>query len=333
MARLISGDNRERGAVLPITAIFILAAIGMLALGIDLGRLFLVKCELQRIADASALAGALRLVVPPGTNGLVSTTPDCNRALTAAQAVATSNTADADPLPLDNLDLQLGIYNPDTGEFTDTGCADPWTVNAVQATATKTITFFLGGIFSGSSQTTLSARAVALTGPVGSLPPGTYTLPLAIDADKVPSQGEKVVIELNPSPTDDGCWHTFFEQSSSSSLLRDMIEGDYPTPRVKVGDFINVKEGVSDSVLRTLGRALDDHGGTWEVVVPVVPAGSHAGWAEVLGFAAIRLTLVDSHGGDKRIEAETLENYVAPGASPGGTTDYGLFAGAPKLVQ
>jgi Flp pilus assembly protein TadG len=320
---------------LPITAMFIVVAIGVLALGIDVGNMFLVKSELQRIADGAALAGALRLVSPPsGMSGVVALNPDCSRAVTAAQAVATSNSAAAEPLPVDNIDIKLGIYDLNTRVFTDTNCANPSAVNAVQATATKTINFYLGAVISGSSETTLSARAIALTGNVGSVPPGTQTLPLAIDDDKVPSEGEQVVIRLNPSPLDDGCWHTFFEQNPASSLIRDMITGDVPTPGLKEGDFIKVKEGVDAAALQTLERRLQDHGGTWDVMVPVIPGGeSHTGWVEVLGFAAFRLTLVEPTGGDKRIEGITLNHRVAPGVNPGGSNDFGLYAGSPKLVH
>jgi Flp pilus assembly protein TadG len=329
-------NRRERGMVLPTTGLFILMSIGMLAVGIDLGNMYLVKCELQRIADASALAGALRLVSPAsGMSQVAPLTPDCGRASTAAQAVATStsNSAAAEPLPLANLDIRFGIYDLQSKTFTDTACTVPSAVNAVQAVASKMISFYLGSIVSGQSQINLSARALALTGAVGEVPPGTQTLPLAVDHDKVPSNGQPLVIHLSPSPEDDGVWHTFSEQSPGSSLIRDMITGKEPTPSLKEGDLIKVKEGVDDAALKELGKRLEDHGGSWDVMVPVIPADGHTGWAEVLGFAAIRLTLVESQGGDKRVEAETLESYVAPGASPGGSSSYGLYAGAPKLVQ
>ena len=50
--------RREDGAVLPVTAVYLIVGIGVLALALDLGHIFLVKNELQRVADAAALAGA-----------------------------------------------------------------------------------------------------------------------------------------------------------------------------------------------------------------------------------------------------------------------------------
>jgi hypothetical protein len=263
-------------------------------------------------------------------SGVSPLTPDCGRARTAAQAVATSNTADASLLPVANLDIKLGTYNVQTKTFVDTNCASPPAVNAVKATASKTILFYLGRIISGRQDATLTAQALALTGSVGG---GMPTLPLAVDADKLPSNGQPLIIHLNPTPGDDGCWHTFKDSSSSSSLLNDYIEGNVPTPFISIGDSINVKQGVDNNTLKCLGDELADHGGTWDVMLPVIPPDNHSGWIEVVGFTAIRLTLVDDQGGDKRIEAITLDNYVAPGASPGGSNNFGLCAGAPKLVQ
>ncbi len=47
---------------------------------------------------------------------------------------------------------------------------------------------------------------------------------------------------------------------------------------------------------------------------------------------ALKLTLVDAQGTDKRLEGITVPDYVAPGVAPGGP-NCGLWAGLPKLVQ
>jgi Flp pilus assembly protein TadG len=325
--------RREEGAVLPIMAVYLLVGIGVLAMAVDLGHIFLVKSELQRTADAAALAGALRLMTPSSgvSSGVTAASPDCTRAITSAQAVGTQNKTDAQTTTLANIAVSLGIWNGAT--FSDTGCASPNLVNAVQVKASRIIDVFFGGILTGSRTMNLSALATVLVGTVGALPPGYKTLPLAVDSDKLPSNGEKLVMHLNPTPGDDGCWHTFFWQNPAASLLRDIINGDVDTPSLKEGDYIKVKEGVSDSDLKALGRELQKNGGTWDVVLPVIPPDSHTGWAEVQGFAAVRMTLVESQGGDKRVEFITLNNKLAPTTYPGGTNYYGLSTGTPKLVN
>jgi Flp pilus assembly protein TadG len=325
--------RREEGAVLPIMAVYLLVGIGVMALSIDLGHIFLVKSELQRAADAAALAGAYRLMnsTTGATSMVMPASPDCARAVTAAQTVGRENKTDAQETTLGNLAISLGTWNGTT--FRDTGCASPNLVNAVQVKASRTIDVFFGGIFAGSRTLDLSALATVMVGTVGGLPPGYKTLPIAVDSDKLPSDGQQLVMHLNPTNLDDGCWHTFFWNNPAASLLRDIINGDVDTPTLKVGDYIKVKEGVSDSDLKALGKELQKNGGTWDVVLPVVPPDAHTGWAEVQGFAAVRMTLVDSQGGDKRIEFETLNNKMAPTTLPGGTNYYGVYTGTPKMVN
>ncbi len=325
--------RREDGAVLPVTAVYLLVAMGILALGIDLGHIFLVRCELQRVADASALAGALRFMTPNTgmTAGVMPASPDCARAIAAAQAVGMQNDSDGQTTTLANIAVSLGIWNGTT--FADTGCADPNLVNAVQSVASRDADIYFGGIITGSNTINLAATSTVLVGTVGGLPPGYPTLPIAVDSDKLPSNGEKLVLHLNPTPGDDGCWHTFFWQNPAASLIRDIINGDVETPLIKEGDYIKVKEGVSDSDLKALGKKLQQVGGTWDVVLPVIPPDSHTGYARVDGFAAVRMTLVEEQGGDKRVEFETLNNKLAPTTLPGGSTKFGLSTGSPRLVN
>jgi hypothetical protein len=323
----------QTGAVLPITAVYLLMSVGFLAMAIDLGHIFLVKAELQRVADTAALAGALRLMTPSsgGTPGVMPANLDCARAINAAQDVGMLNKTDGRLTPLADISINLGSWNGTS--FAAIGCADPSLVNAVQAIARRTADIFFGGILTGKNTIDLSASATVLTGTVGGLPPGYRTLPIAVDADKLPSDGEKLSLKLNSTPEDDGCWHTFFWQNPSANLIRDIINGNVDVPQINVGDFIQVKEGVAASDLQALGQQLQSHGGTWDVVLPVVPGGQHTGQLEVLGFAAMRLTLVEPTGGDKRVEMETLNSRLAPTTLPGGSTYYGLSSGAPRLVN
>ena len=323
----------ERGAVAAVSAIYLIVVIGALSLAIDLGHMYLVKSELQRAADSAALGGALRFMTPNNgvVPGVTAASPDCARAVIAAQTLGTRNPTDNQTTSLANIAIHVGNCNSTT--FTETGCADPYQVNAIQAVASRTINVFFGSIITGSTTQNLSAEAMAMVGTVGGLPGGYPTLPIAVDSDKLPSNGQKLVLHLNPTPGDDGCWHTFFWQNPAASLLRDIIESNVETPPLKIGDEIKVKEGVSDSDLKSLGKVLKDKGGTWDVVLPVIPPDAHTGWAEVQGFAAMRMTLVDAQGQDKRVEFETLNNKLTPTTLPGGNTYYGLSTGSPRLVN
>jgi hypothetical protein len=332
--------RETRGAVAAVTAIFIIVAVGVLALVIDLGHLFMVKSELQRAADAGAIAAAKDLLpIPPGTTSPVSITPSCTGALASAQAIVTANQADGAPLQLLSSDVIFGSW--DGANFLATGCAQPQQVNAVKVVVRKdhdangaVTLFFARALPGGLSSQELTAQALGLTGFAGYAPPGAFTFPLAIDSNKVSSEhiGDLITIHLNPTVGDGGCWHSFDDKSPGTSDLKDLVDGTTPSPAVKVGDLIKVKEGVSDAVLQELGKVLADKGGTMDVLLPVVAPDSHADWTEVLGFAAFHITQVENSGSDKYVQGYAVPDYVAPGVAPGGP-NFGLWAGVPKMVQ
>jgi len=56
--------RRDKGQVLVLVALAIFVLLGFAALGIDVGFMYSVRHELQRSADAGALAGASRWIEP-----------------------------------------------------------------------------------------------------------------------------------------------------------------------------------------------------------------------------------------------------------------------------
>ena len=74
----------ECGQAAVMTAVCMVAIIGFLGLGIDVGHLRLVKRDLQKAADAAALAAGLELRVCGGT-------PNCPAMRAAAQNAMVEN--------------------------------------------------------------------------------------------------------------------------------------------------------------------------------------------------------------------------------------------------
>ena len=60
--RNLFGPPGEKGSITPIVALGLLAFIGFMALSIDLGQLYVVRNELQNVADGAALAAAKQLI-------------------------------------------------------------------------------------------------------------------------------------------------------------------------------------------------------------------------------------------------------------------------------
>ncbi len=77
--------RQQRGAVAIVMSLFLVVVVGVLALVVDLGHLYVTKTELQNAADAAALAGAAEL---DGSAAGVT------RAMTRAVAVARENAYD-----------------------------------------------------------------------------------------------------------------------------------------------------------------------------------------------------------------------------------------------
>jgi hypothetical protein len=337
-----SQTRKEQGTILTLTAAMLVALVGVMALVIDLGHLYVVKGELQRAADAGAVAGAMKMFnLPPGSQYPVSATPDCSRALAACQAIVAANKADGAALSLSAGDVTFGRWDAATRTFVPTGCAAPQQVTGVKVVVRKDSSAngpvslsFLGLLPGGWSTASLSAQALGFNGYAGYAPAGSHVMPFLIDAGKAPPghAGEPVIIHLNPTTGDGGCWHTFDDKSPGASDLRGLIDGTIPSPPLQVGDLVKAKEGVADSVLQTLRQQLDARGGEWTVLCPVIDGSSHSGWVQITGFVAFKLTAVDAQGGDKYLQGYTVPNYVAPGLAPGGA-NYGLWAGVTKLVQ
>src|SRR5712664_4909361 len=87
----------ERGVAMMYVAVFLLSSLWLVSLAIDMGKLMTTKTELQKAADAAALAGAS--AIDPATGRVTQAT-----ARTRAAAAASANTAlreRAEPVVID----------------------------------------------------------------------------------------------------------------------------------------------------------------------------------------------------------------------------------------
>lgn len=106
--------SKERGSILAISAVGMLAVVLAVGLGVDISRLYLAKAELQNAADASALAGASALnSLPAGIHAAV------DRATNRAADSFVNNyefnhkTVDIDPI---KVEFAANIGGPYMGE-------------------------------------------------------------------------------------------------------------------------------------------------------------------------------------------------------------------------
>ncbi len=130
----------RRGATLVLVALLIVALGCFAALGVDFARAYAGANELQTGADASALAGAKQLQRNPTFVGTQ---------LTQATAVAGTNNAFGSAITLANGDVEVGFFDPATGDFSAGGGV----TNAVRTGAQRQTALRLGGLFNISSLT------------------------------------------------------------------------------------------------------------------------------------------------------------------------------------
>ncbi len=327
------------GAIASLTALILTVAVGAMSIAIDLGHIFLVRCELQRAADAGALAGAGGLLAKSmtrGANGVWKMTapPSCSNALDACKLVVAANTADGGTLSLNpDTDVIFGTWDLASRTFNPIGCGNPNLVTAVRVITRKDVALSFSKILPGGlSSKDLTAEAIGLVGYVGA---AKKTFILAPDEGKLPPNNEPFRIHLNPGGQDDGAWHSFKDPNTNANDLRKYVDGTKEGPLLSVGDNIYVQNGVDASVLQAIADQLakcQADGVPYNVLVPIIPDGAHTTTAEVQGFATMEITDVVPTGGDMYIEAHIVPDFVAPGTQPGGPP-MGTTAWPPVMVM
>ncbi|MHB8066372.1 MAG: pilus assembly protein TadG-related protein [Desulfobaccales bacterium] len=216
----------ERGSITPILALALVAVVGAMAVSIDLGQLFLVKNDIQNVADAAALAGAKKLLQDKLPAGAPDGIPEvyCDEAIQAAIDVANKNFSFGSdtPIKITAANVTIGKWNLSTKQFDRTGCsADPILVNAVQVTVNRTgdenpqVSTFFGSVlgvgdkpkddleYAGPTKLSVAASSVALLGLAGT---SAIDLPFAVPKQYTAGQGsasngfERMLERFAPAP-------------------------------------------------------------------------------------------------------------------------------------
>lgn len=152
----MTGLQNRRGATMIFVGVALLALVGVMALAVDMGRMYLFRAEINVSTDAAALAGAERLL-HQAVSGAADT----------AVAYGRVNLVDHTVPSIETPDVLPGVWDFTTRTFTPAVNGD-WTAvtnNAVQASARYTAPYRFGRIF-GLTTRLRSARSVAALGGV-----------------------------------------------------------------------------------------------------------------------------------------------------------------------
>jgi Flp pilus assembly protein TadG len=334
--------SRERGFALITAGICSVAILGMLGLAVDLGRLYIIRNEMQAYVDSASLAAALELD---------GTTTGIARAQ-AAVAVNTNQWHLAST-PFTGTQVDFATAPSATWEPNPTPAAK-YTYARVRATGTAPLYFL--PIVSASTAATVTAKAIA-----GQIPKPNFregVLPFspfahdnsAEDFGYVVGQRYTLRWPSNPKlgqnvcPGDDSqAWVDKAIQGSSSdrgyieensaSIIRAAIESDYQTRPLGIGDTLFMtggnKQTESDSLMARINQDSDptavnyteyrarDFGNGRRIVAIAVNDGFPD--FRILGFAAFFLLAPSEYGsgGNQPFCAEFIGPYVQGGRAGG----------------
>ncbi|MBT2322941.1 Tad domain-containing protein [Variovorax paradoxus] len=193
--------RQENGSILVLMAGLILVLAGFAVLAIDVGRIYIVRNEMQNVADAAALAGANCLT----KQTLAGSTSECtsspatalNWDIAVAKATSQLGLNSAANLPISTLDsghqINAGYWNLLSGNAsggTLSTTFTPITANdkpAVRVVITKDIgqnngpiVMLTRMIFGGGADVPMTARAVSVVSSPSTVSPGSL-IPQAIN--------------------------------------------------------------------------------------------------------------------------------------------------------
>ena len=185
--------HRTEGSVAIITALGLVAFLGMVSLAIDMGHLYTVRNELQNVADAAALAATGNLIHDYGAGAVRDAAAAQQSALTVAQRQSQLSgqaaVGDGDRNDLNIIFGAWNIYagNPSTA-WTEIGptCSSDSNANGVKVTILRAsgtvygpVSNFFGG-FLGVNTSEITATAIAYLGYTHAVPPNTVPVPVTL---------------------------------------------------------------------------------------------------------------------------------------------------------
>ncbi|MBV8051154.1 MAG: hypothetical protein JOZ80_08195 [Acidobacteriaceae bacterium] len=167
----VIGRRRERGQTIVLVAISIVSLLAMAALAIDVVTLYVARTEIQRAADAAALAGA-KAIADSGVTTLPSTDSNCTAAVTLAHTMATA--AINAVLPNNLVSGTAPALMAGSPSFTNlTGCPanDPEVTVSLQRTGLPTFFAHIWGTRAATTGASATAEAYNPANSTGNFTP------------------------------------------------------------------------------------------------------------------------------------------------------------------
>lgn len=304
----------NRGSVLVLMGVGLVAFTGIAVVAIDLGHLSAASGEVQTLADAAAAAAARALMENAAG---ADEDPEA-----IADVVLAENAIDGASGGTAQREVQVGTFDFESRKF-DPGGGPP---NAARVVVSATVLNMVAGIY-GDREAELSREAIAAFSGSASAHP---SLPLAVGKchfEKYQKSGrcsDLPSLTQAPNGKDGSGWTSLSSSSAGASTARRYLPADCggggeTPPRVRVGATINIMNGQANSVLKTVEDCFK--AGYRQFTVPIIDIACNKNFNQqktVVGFATITLKNVQTQGGKKGIELATICSADAAGETPGG---------------
>jgi Flp pilus assembly protein TadG len=326
----------ESGAVAIVVVLIFTALCGFAALAVDIGHLVRTKAELQRTADAAALAGATALVPYTGI-GSPSPTPNWATGHNKAKTFISNSANQVDNYVISATDgmTNYGYWclhgtNPTVPPVDALPKVRPVAASlpepAITVILSKDVTLYFAPLVGVSSPKTVTVKAIAILPEAYSI---TNVPPLTVAEDivgeLVGSGGE---VHFDVDETDQSI-KIQSEKGKAGWVNRD---GSNSVPSVRFQDPLTV--GVTSLYITpgteaTLTNFITE-GAT--IVIPIVSVVEAKTWQTIIGWAAFHVESLSANSmAGQFVEATTDPNVLPAAGSGSGLT--GMVGGTPKLVS
>lgn len=320
---LISKLKNERGATAVLVSILMTVFIGITALAVDVGHLYVARNELQNAADAGALAGARFLYTADGS----SVNSGAN---TIADNAAVANMSEGLAVEVNQGDVQRGHWSYTTHTFTPNASLDTVQlfdtyilridtdtdfINAVQQVVrreTTPVSSYFAGIF-GIQDSSMQAQATAYIGFAGSLDVEEVDLPIAICKESLVDAlgkyqceyGHMINIGESVPNSETGGWTDFNQDGpcggADASTVENLVGSDGNPEVIMHGENMATSGGGIPSAFDALRERWineTNKNQLWNLTLPVVTcSGNNIGTCEEM-VGAVNINIVWITGAD-----------------------------------
>jgi len=210
--------DRRKGTVVVLAAFLMVFILGLLAFAIDVGYMSLARTELQRSADAAAMAAAWRLIDEQALQSDTYMTNAMSNCRSSAEDIASLNVVCNDAPAIDTNgdnsiegDVVIGYLSSLTDQSLSLDTSDSSKFNAVQVCVRRNedlngrVAFFFGQILGVNSATSQATATAALVRQIGGF--------------QIPSDGGN--LGILPIALDEDSWNDLLDGSASDTWTWD----------------------------------------------------------------------------------------------------------------